>query len=214
MPGKYKFYALKLCIFIIVIFLFQVLFKSFTDIFILNENSWSEPWRFLSSIFLHGSLGHLILNLFALGLFGSILERFVGGFRFFSVFLLSGIFANLVSVNFYNSSLGASGAIFGILGALILLRPMMVVWAFGLPMPIFVAGILWAVGDIIGAYGFIAGNPMDNTGNIAHLSGLIVGLLFGYFLRERFRMRTKRVNVSIDEGDVRMWEDKYMRHFR
>ena len=58
------------------------------------------------------------------------------------LFFISGILANLISVNFYNSSLGASGAIFGVIGALVVVRPWMFVWAFGLPLPMIVAGIL------------------------------------------------------------------------
>ena len=127
---KFKYSALKLCGFIFLVFLAQVLISGFTELFVLNDLVWSgEIWRFFSSIFLHGDVGHLILNVFALALFGSILEKFIGGRRFLLVFIVSGILANLVSVNFYNSSLGASGAIFGIIGALIFVRPLMVVWA-------------------------------------------------------------------------------------
>ena len=99
--------------------------------------------------------------------------------KFLLVFFVSGILANIISVFFYPSSLGASGAISGIIGALIIVRPMLVVWAFGLPMPIFIAGIVWVAGDLIGAIGYFAGNPIDNTGNIAHLAGMFFGLLFG-----------------------------------
>jgi len=208
---KFKYHALKLSLFIVVVFLFQIFFNGFTEMFILNMLSWQQPWRFLTAIFLHGGLGHLILNLFALSLFGSILEKFVGGNRMLLVFIAAGILANLVSVNFYDSSLGASGAIFGILGALILIRPMMAVWAFGMPMPIFVAGILWAGADLVGVYGFFMGNPIDNTGNLAHLSGLFFGLLFGIWLRRYFRQRhIRKINVSIDEGEIRNWEKIYM----
>ena len=208
---KFRYYAVKLCILMIVLFLIQAIFPLFTDYFILNSNSFKEPWRFISSIFLHASLIHLILNLFALFLFGNLLEKFIGGKRFLFVFFFSGIFANLIAVNFYGASLGASGAIFGVIGALMLIRPMMVVWAFNLPMPMFVAGILWAAGDILGAYGFFTNNPINNTGNIAHLSGLLIGLIFGYFYRKFFREGTKKMNVSLDENQVRVWEDRYLR---
>ena len=105
--------------------------------------------------------------------------------------------------------MGASGAIFGILGALVFIRPLMTVWAFGLPMPIFIAGILWAGANILGTYGFLTGNPMDNTGNIAHLSGLLFGFIFGKIYRKKIRRQKKR-NVSIDEKEIRMWEDRYL----
>lgn len=208
---KSKYYSLKLSAIIIVVFILQIVFSDFTDLFILNENSFFQPWRFLTAIFLHGGVVHLLYNLLALVIFGLILEKFIGSFRFLIVFLATGILANLVSINFYSSSLGASGAIFGIIGALIILRPMLPVWAFGLPMPIFVAGILWGAGDILGAYGFLVGNPMGNTGNIAHLSGMLFGFIFGFLFKRIIERQKRRVNVSLDEGQVRMWEDVYLR---
>ena len=180
---SFRFYAFKLSGIMALVFVAQLLIPGFTDIFVLNTKAWVEVWRFVASIFLHGGVGHLLYNLFALMLFGSVLEALIGGKRFIFVFFVTGIIANLISVNFYSSSLGASGAIFGVIGALIFVRPLQVVWAFSLPMPIFVAGILWAIGDIIGAVGFFAGNPIDNTGNIAHLSGMGFGLLLGIFYK-------------------------------
>jgi len=207
---RFKFYAFKLSGILVLVFLAQVVFSGFTDLFVLNQLSWQQPWRFVTAVFLHGGIAHLALNLFALMLFGSVLEKFVGGKRFLIVFFVTGILANIVSVNFYDSSLGASGAIFGVIGALIFVRPMMTVWAFGLPMPLFVAGLLWIGADLIGAVGFFVGNPLNNTGNIAHLSGILFGFIFGYFYRKKF-VRRNRINVSIDEGDVRSWERSWMR---
>ena len=196
----------------IIIFLFQILISGFSELFVLNSFAFTEIWRFLTAIFLHGSLLHLVYNLFALALFGSILERLTGSMRFLIVFFISGILANLVSVNFYSSSLGASGAIFGIIGALIVIRPMLVVWAFGLPMPIFIAGILWGIGDLIGAVGFLIGNPIDNTGNIAHLSGMVFGFILGMLYRDGNRnMEKRKSKVLIDEYAMRDWEERYLR---
>ncbi|MDD5098693.1 MAG: rhomboid family intramembrane serine protease, partial [Candidatus Pacebacteria bacterium] len=139
----FKFYAVWLSAVCVAVFILQTLFSGFTDLFVLNSQSYWEFWRFLTAIFLHSSLIHLIYNLFALLLFGSIVERLVGEKRFLIIFFVSGVLANLVSVSFYPSSLGASGAIFGVIGALIIIRPTMAVFAFGLPMPMFLAGILW-----------------------------------------------------------------------
>src|SRR3989344_9487667 len=162
-----------------VVFLIQLLFEGVTELFLLDSGYYVEVWRFISAIFLHGRLAHLLYNIFALGLFGSMLERLIGSRRFLIVFFASGILANIVSVNFYDSSLGASGAIFGVIGALIVVRPLMVVWAFGLPMPLFIAGILWAVGDLIGLF------VPSNVANLAHLSGMFFGLLLGIFYRKK-----------------------------
>ena len=196
----------------IIIFLVQNLFSKFTDLFVLNVFAFSEVWRFISAIFLHGSLIHLIYNIFALALFGSILESLIGGRKFLFIFFITGILANLIAVNFYALSLGASGAIFGVIGALIAIRPMLFVWAFGIPMPIFAAGILWGAGDLLGTYGFLIGNPLDNRGIIGHLSGMIFGLIFGFLFREK-RQRTKRINYGfvLDENYMRSWEDRNLK---
>ncbi|MEK6933754.1 MAG: rhomboid family intramembrane serine protease [Nanoarchaeota archaeon] len=203
---KFKFYALKLTLVCIIIFILQIAFSKFTDLFILDQSSYKEIWRFLTAIFLHGNFAHLLYNSFALALFGSILEKLIEGKRFLAVFFITGIFANLFAVNFYNSSLGASGAIYGVIGTLIVTRPMMIVWAFGLPMPIFIAGILWAFGDIIGVF------VPSNVGNIAHLAGMLLGLLFGIlFKKGRLRRHLNSNNeILFDENKLRAWEDKHL----
>lgn len=208
---KFRFCAVKLSLVIISVFIVQTFWGWFTELFVLNSLSWVQPWRFVTSMFLHGGVGHLVLNLFAFLLFGSILEKFIGWKKFLLVFFVSGIFANLFSVNFYFSSLGASGAIFGVIGALIIIRPGLPIWAFGLPMPIFVAGLLWIGADLIGAFGFFSGNSLSNTGNLAHLSGMLVGFVFGWVYRKLIKKKARKINVSIDENVVRNWEDTYLR---
>jgi len=102
---KFKFYAIKLTGILILVFIAQVMFSGFTELFVLNGRVWGgEIWRFLTSIFLHGGVGHLAFNGFALVLFGSMLERFIGGRRFLLVFLVTGLLANFFSVWFYSSS--------------------------------------------------------------------------------------------------------------
>ena len=197
---KFKFYALKLSAIMIFIFILQFVFSDFTSLFLLNQDSFSELWRFVTAIFLHGGFPHLLYNLFALALFGSILEKYIGSKKFLFVFFVTGIFANLISINYYGASLGASGAIFGIIGALVLIRPMLVVWAFGLPMPMFLAGALWAVGDVIGIF------VPSNIANVAHLSGMFFGLVFGLIYRERVSTKNEK-RLIIDESSMRKWEE-------
>lgn len=204
-------WSLKLSGIIVVIFFIQMFFSGFTEIFLLNGESWTQPWRFVSAIFLHGGAGHLLYNLLALIIFGLVLEGIVGSKRFLWIFFASGIIANLVAVLFYDSSLGASGAIFGIIGALVVLRPGMIVWTFNLPMPMFVAGILWAFGDLVGAVSYFAGNPINNTGNIAHLLGMLFGLIYGVVLRARYKfVGNSEEEFRVDEREVRDWEERYM----
>jgi len=205
--AKFRFYALWLCLACILIYLIQIAVPGFTDLFVLNQSSYFQIWRFVSAIFLHASPAHLIFNLFALALFGLILEKLIGGKKFLLIFFLSGILANVVAVNFYPASLGASGAIYGILGCLAFIRPTMPVFAFGLPMPMFIAAILWIIAAVLGIF------VPSTTGDIAHLSGIAVGFIYGLFLRLR-RKEIKNnygYKVKIPEDYMRAWEERYMR---
>jgi len=204
---RFRFYAVWLSLLCIGVFILQMIIGGFTDVFVLNEQSFFQPWRFLTSIFLHADILHLMFNLFALLLFGSILEKIIGGKKFLLLFFVSGIFANLMAVNFYSSSLGASGAVYGILGCLAILRPKMAVWVYGMPMPMFIAAILWIAAGIFGLF------VPSNIGHIAHLSGIGVGFIFGIYLRTRKKKPSIEFETKfkIPETYMRDWEDTYIR---
>lgn len=85
-----------------------------------------ESWRLLSSIFLHSSFSHLLMNMFALLAVGTVAERILGKWRLLIIWLFSGIFGGLISACYALReseqiviSVGASGAIMGIAGAAI-----------------------------------------------------------------------------------------------
>ena len=188
----------------VIIFLLQISIQGFTDNFVLKkELLFNEPWRLLTSIFLHSGIPHLLLNMFSLALFGIILEKLIGSNKFLLVFFASGIIANLIAVNFYSSSLGASGAIYGILGCLAVIRPLMMIWAFGFPMPMFIAAILWVGAGVLGVF------MPSNVGDIAHLSGIGIGFIIGLVLREW--RKAKKELMRVPEGYMRIWENNYMR---
>jgi membrane associated rhomboid family serine protease len=206
---KNRFFALWLALVCVVMFAMQNYISGFTDFLILNSTALSgQIWRFVSALFLHGSLSHITYNMFALIIFGLILESLIGSKKFLLVFFLSGILANIIGVFFYDSSLGASGAIFGVIGALTLRKPLMTVWAFGLPMPMFIASALWAAGDLLGMF------FPSNVGHIAHLSGLGVGLLLGIYFRITQKQKGNNkisYTVKIPESHMRRWERKHFK---
>lgn len=178
--------ALVLVALNVIVFIAQFIFPAITDQFALySSRVLAEPWLLVTSMFLHGGLEHLFFNMFALGLFGFILENFIGSRKFLLIYLVSGIVAGAGAAIFYPAALGASGAIFGILGTLTFLRPRMRVWVMGVPMPMFVAAILWAGIDLVGMF------APGNTANAAHLFGLGTGLLGGFLLKGKFRMTRK-----------------------
>jgi uncharacterized protein len=202
---KIKFYSLWFVLINVIVFGIQSMFEGFTEMFVLNQLAYSQYWRFLTSIFLHGSMVHLMYNMFALFFFGIALEKTIGSKKFLLVYFGSGIVANIISVNFYPSSLGASGAIMGIIGALAVLRPMMMVWAFGLILPMFIAAILWIIGDILGIF------MPSNVGNIAHLSGIGIGLIVGIWFRKRLKKKKPNNRIELPNFYMKNWEDRNMR---
>lgn len=78
-----------------------------------------ELWRYVTSVFLHGDFGHLLFNGFAVFVFAPPLERALGHFRYGFLFLFAGVTGNIFTNLFYDqvSSLGASGAVYGVFGA-------------------------------------------------------------------------------------------------
>ena len=208
--GKFRFYFLWLSLVCVIVYFLQMFISGFTDFFVLNLKAIYEfqIWRLVSAIFLHGSPVHLIYNLFALLLFGLILEKLIGSRNFLIVFFASGIVGNLIGVNFYSSSLGASGAIYGIIGCITLVNPMMMVWAFGLLVPMFVAASLWVIGDIMGVFGFGGAD----VGYIAHLSGVLIGIVFGLVFRVLYKKKKSyEEKVEIPDDYVRSWEETYLK---
>ncbi len=194
---NFRYSAIILCIIIFIVFIFQITLNGFTDsLKLIGKDAFNRPWTLITSIFLHGSLEHLMYNLFALALFGIILENVIGTRKFLVLFFISGLIASIISSFFYNSALGASGAIYGILGALVVLRPTMQIWAYYIPMPMYIAGLVYFVVNFFGAYFGIG-----NTGYIAHLSGLVIGLMFGFILRKKFgeHRNYTHINESIDK---------------
>ncbi len=209
MEKKIKFYSLWFSLVCIIVFVIQNILPGFTNYFFLSENALRLPWQFFTAIFLHGGVLHLFYNLFALILFGFILEKTIGSKRFFWLFLISGAMANFISFFWYPNALGASGAIMAVIGALAVLRPMMTVWAFNLPMPMFIAAILWMGGSVMGIFGF----GDQSVGYLAHLSGLAMGIIYGFILRLGYSEEKEEANESelISEDYVRIWEDNNIR---
>ena len=128
-----------------------------------------EVWRLLASTFIHIGIIHLVFNLYALWALGPLTEESLGHRRFFMIYILSGLGGSIASFLFSPAlSAGASGAIFGLLGALLFFsykRPAL--WKSGLGMNLVVV--------ILVNLGF--GLVQPGIDNFAHLGGLITGTI-------------------------------------
>lgn len=133
-------------------------------------------WRLLTSTFEHGGLMHLALNMWCLYNLGWLAELLFGRTRFTLLYLLCGIGGSLTSICWRGDglSVGASGAIFGIAGALI---PAMLL-ASNKKLRQVLKGRLISI-FIFVAYSLVAGNATTGTDNSAHVGGLLTGLFLG-----------------------------------
>jgi len=140
-----------------------------------------EPWRMLTSVFVHMTGGfpfHILLNMYTLWIFGSLLERMLGRWRFLVVYLLSGL-AGSLGVLFLSAPdvavIGASGAIFGVISAFLVIHQRL---GANMTQLIVLVGINLVIGFI----------PGFGIAWQAHLGGLIGGALLGLiFVQTRKR---------------------------
>jgi len=173
-----------------------------------------RPHQIITHLFMHGNFTHLLFNMFALWMFGKVLENVWGGKKFLIYYMITGIGAacihllisqyqiinisnqipdmlNLAIEGRYNPSIpiskkltqliitptvGASGAVFGLLLAFGMLFPNALLYLY-FAIPIKAKYFVIAYG-LLELYAGISNNPADNVAHFAHLGGMI----FGYFL--------------------------------
>jgi rhomboid protease GluP len=152
---------------------------------IANLYSWGALWppavtyqnefyRLVTSMLLHGNVFHLLMNMYVLVYIGGFMERFIGSLRYIALYLVAGITASLAVVYLGNSNVitvGASGSIFGIMGALFL---MTFIQKDALPGPIIYQIRLLTLINL-GFTAFIPGISI-----FGHLGGLITGMIIFY----------------------------------
>ncbi len=129
-----------------------------------------EVGRLLTGTFLHAGIIHLLFNMYALYLIGTQLETFLGKFKFLGIYLISAISGSLMSCIFNANivSVGASGAIFGLLGSLLY---------FGYHYRLYLGSVLKNQIIPIIIFNLLLGFMFSNIDNGAHIGGLIGGFL-------------------------------------
>ena len=133
-------------------------------------------WRLLTCVFVHIGIPHIALNMWCLWGLGRLAESVYDRWTFGAVYLITGLSASVASL-FWNPvgvSAGASGAIFGIAGALI---AAFYLGEFSLPKTV-VSGLLTSVLKFAG-YNLVLGAFLGHTDNAAHVGGLVSGLILG-----------------------------------
>jgi membrane associated rhomboid family serine protease len=194
------------------VFLLQTLLRLFAP---LSVNSWYlhefglvplavthglRIWQPVTYLFLHDGILHILFNMLFLWMFGSDLERAWGTHRFYVYFFLTGIGAGLTtvlvktvlypfwpSVSVTDTTIGASGAIYGVLLAAAIMFPDRQIWL--IPFPVTIPMKIYVAGAIAIEFFSTLGTGGDNVSHVTHLGGALVGYLYlrrGLFL---YRMR-------------------------
>lgn len=158
-----------------------------------------QYWRLFTCMFLHIGLTHLAFNGYALAVVGTDLERIVGWRRFVAIYLLSGLLGSLASYAFSPSlAAGASGAIFGVIGALAaffaLHRERLGAWGRSR-----LANMIFLI-----AINLFFGFTQPGIDNLAHLGGLLSGLGLGWAMAPRYELDSYAVRV-VDRNSLRRY---------
>jgi rhomboid protease GluP len=135
-----------------------------------------EWWRLLTCVFVHGGIIHIAFNMWCLWNLGALAESLYGRWTYAVVYLICGVGASLGSVAWHpgTPSVGASGAIFGLAGALIAAFKL---GEFSVPRAA-LSGTLKSLAMFV-VYNLIFGAAIGTTDNAAHIGGLVTGLIVG-----------------------------------
>jgi len=182
--------------------------QAWVDLFTLNTTHPLYVWTWVTSVFAHGGLMHIVFNSIVLYFFGPVVERRIGSRKLVALFLAAGALAGLAQVGATlfqhpevygrqllfvqdgqlfrltngTAVLGASGAIAALLGVLTVLNPnLRILLYFVIPMPLWVATLLFAGYSVL--MSSLGGVGAGGVAQLAHLAGLAIGLLYGVKLK-------------------------------
>lgn len=193
-----------LCYFAQVAFGGSAPLNSVNDLFALHHYKAEvfKPHQLITHMFMHGGIFHLLFNMLALWMFGTMIEKVWGPKRFLIFYFICGLGAGLAQMGSYmfdfweidhvtisaelyeqyqtalrmNCTVGASGAIMGVLAAFGYLFPNTKLFIMPIPFPV---KAKWAILGIIAldVFGGISNTPNDNIAHFAHLGGALIGFL-------------------------------------
>ena len=151
----------------------------------------TEPWRMLTALLVHSqfSFFHILFNMFALWMFGRLLEPMLGRWRFLALYVLSGLGGSVAAalmLPLFQGVVGASGAVFGLFSAFFVIQrrlggnstQLLIIIGINLAIGFFVPGIAWQ----------------------AHLGGLVVGALVALVLMSTRRRQQQGLQVAVLAG--------------
>ena len=146
-----------------------------------------EYYRLITGIFIHGGILHVLFNCYALYVIGSQIENFYGKFKYLIIYLFSGLMGSLFSMVFTTSmSVGASGAVFGLMGSLVY---------FGYHYRVYLGNVIKSQIIPLIIFNLALGFMITGIDNSAHIGGLVGGSIISIGLGVKDKSSTfERVN--------------------
>ncbi|UCD03304.1 MAG: rhomboid family intramembrane serine protease [Candidatus Aenigmatarchaeota archaeon] len=173
----------NVAVFLLVFSMPEQLLQATFDTFDFSAAKMLEAWRWVTTMFLHGSASHLFFNMIALYFFGRVLESDIGSRKFLLIYFLSGLVGSLVfALTSSAPAVGASGAIFGVMGASMFCQPKQLIRIYVLPLPLGLVAILFILAQVA-----LAAVPLHASGiaYVAHIGGLVTGSLLMFYMEPK-----------------------------
>jgi hypothetical protein len=202
MANKYKrpnltYFFIIACV---IVFALEILLKYFYGDDFLNSLFYSfgfslqnlldgRIWVSLTSIFLHAGPEHLILNIIALYFFGKVVEQELGRKKFLISFFASAFIADLFvvasTVLGFSSpavpTIGASAAIFGLMGIAMITKPLeLIFYPYLIPIPLVMVALIYTLYNVATFLLVLVGQTTSDISYVSHIGGLIAGLMLGF----------------------------------
>ncbi len=170
--------AINIIVFEVLFSLPEPMFKWVFDTFSFSLATSPQVWRWITNMFLQANSTHLFFNMISLYFFGKVVENQMGKKWWLAIYFVSGLLGNFAFM--FTSTVpavGASAAVFGLMGAAMFLRPLERIHLFIFPLPLGIVAIILATFESL----IVAAGITGPVANIAHVAGLLAGIVFAFF---------------------------------
>ncbi|MBU0898376.1 MAG: rhomboid family intramembrane serine protease [Nanoarchaeota archaeon] len=183
----YALIIINIAIFLLVFSMPEEMMNAVFENFALSSSQMGEVWRWFTSLFLHASASHLFFNMIGLYFFGKVLENEVEKKWYLSIFFVGGLIGSFAFIITSGMPVvGASGCVFALMGAAMLLNPVKRVHFYIFPLPLAFVAIMFALTTTIVIY---FQPEMGGVAHIAHFGGLAAGAIFAFFHEPKRAMK-------------------------
>ncbi len=176
--------AKKISLVTIAVFIMQCIFD-LSKYALYSNPELFRSYQLITHMLLHQDLGHLLSNFILFIMIAPVVENYLNdNLKFIKLYLLSGVIGALAQIIAYSgeniATVGASGAIYGVFGACLLMKPSHSIEILKIRIPILLIGALLIIPEIADCFAF----ANDGVGHFCHIGGLLTGMIFYFFNRK------------------------------